>query len=132
MTKIPEDCFFNIEQILSKLNAQKLSLFDVTPLIKSGQNFISWNEVAVMMTSLAIITSKMQQRYGTQLFCDKIRDQLPTLKTVIIQLKYCNVSGHIQIHDCELSSNTLLKYFARELQYHCLLHSRQNYNTSIT
>ena len=53
MTQISEDCFFNIEQILSKMNAQKLSLFDATLLIKSGQNFISLNEVAVMMTSLA-------------------------------------------------------------------------------
>ena len=53
MTQISEDCFFNIEQILSKVNAQKLSLFDATLLIKSGQNFISLNEVAVMMTSLA-------------------------------------------------------------------------------
>ena len=53
MTQISEDCFFNIEQILSKMNAQKLSLFDATLLIKSGQSFISLNEVAVMMTSLA-------------------------------------------------------------------------------
>ena len=53
MTQISEDCFFNIEQILSKMNAQKLSLFDATLLRKSGQNFISLNEVAVMMTSLA-------------------------------------------------------------------------------
>ena len=41
----------------------------------------------VMLKSLAIITQRIQQLYGSQRFYNTIRDWLPIMKAVIVQLQ---------------------------------------------
>ena len=40
-----------------------------------------------MLKSLAIITQRIQQLYGSQRFYNTIRDWLPIMKAVIVQLQ---------------------------------------------
>ena len=76
-------------------------------------NKIPFHEMksVVMMTSLAIITSRIQQRYGSQRFYGTIRDQL----VASCQSSNYLVATTYQDTNCEMSSNNIVQVFCQRI-----------------